>query len=244
MTLVGAWREQRKTFEQRANRPVSHIVFRVCSQKNGNRSPRNRRTSSVRLLQAEIQRERPEPEAAVVQALLLPAVHAHGAEQGPGAVLRALLEAHRDRRHGHRIAADLHARPQPGQELRPDEALEAARQTEQGHIGELPHARDAAGAVVPHVLRLGVQGVRHHQRPHRPPDQVAERGQGPADHRAADRPGRHEQDAVRDTAARDAAEGIPPEDTGGVRHVEDARRGRLDQQRDAFRSDRNQGRLV
>jgi hypothetical protein len=76
----------------------------------------------VRLLQAEVQRFRPEPEAAVVQALLLPAMHAYQSEQGPGVVLRLLLEAHRDRRHGPRVAPHVRAGPLSDEELLPAEA--------------------------------------------------------------------------------------------------------------------------
>lgn len=122
-------------------------------------------------------------------------MHEDDVKQGPRALLYPLLEADGNRRPGTRISPDLRAGPLFDQELFTDEArlLETAGyETAQGHLGELPHARDAPGPLVSHLLFGGMQGVRDDQRTHEPPDQVAERSQGTAGERTSDRSDFHQ----------------------------------------------------
>jgi hypothetical protein len=82
--------------------------------------------------------------------------------------------------------------------------------------------------VVPPASFVGVPAPRHHERPHQPPDQVQERDQKLVDRQDPDEPRFDEEDALRETTTGDAA-GVPPQDAGGLRHAQDAHRGRCAQ---------------
>lgn len=93
---------------------------RVISEKrkHGLSGARTGGADGVRLLQAEVQRHRPEPEVAQLQALLLSAVHEDEPHQRAGPLLRLLLEAHRNRRSRSGGVAHVRARLVSGQEFR------------------------------------------------------------------------------------------------------------------------------
>jgi hypothetical protein len=82
--------------------------------------------------------------------------------------------------------------------------------------------------VVPPASFVGVPAPRHHERPHQPPDQVQERDQKLVDRQDPDEHRFDEEDALRETTTGDAA-GVPPQDAGGLRHAQDAHRGRCAQ---------------